>query len=298
MSLKLKVKRVRQLLGRPTERLLLLEGRRAAWEVAQLPATTPLARAGFGVFSQHDEDGIVQFLVSHLEIKHKTFIEFGVENYEESNTRFLMMNDNWQGMVMDSSEENIAYITQDKISLRWDLQARCSFITRDNINDLLHQSGFDEDLGLLSIDINGNDYWIWEAIQSMRPRIVISEYNSVFGRQPVTIPYQADFDRTKAHYSFLYYGCSLSALAYLAKKKGYILVGSNQRGLNAFFVRQDIAGKLPERSAEEAYVASHFRESRDANGNFTRLREAERRKAIAHLPAINVITGQTLPLGE
>jgi hypothetical protein len=298
VSLKLRLKRVRRQLEHSTERLLFLEGRRAAWEVAQLAPTTPLARAGFGVFSQHDEDGIIQFLISHLEIKNPTFIEFGVENYEESNTRFLLMNENWQGLVMDASQENVAYIREDKISRRWDLQAKCSFITRDNINDLLRQSGFDEDLGLLSIDIDGNDYWIWEAIDCVRPRIVIVEYNSLFGLDPVSIAYQADFYRTKAHYSNLYYGCSLSALAYLADKKGYILVGSNQRGNNAFFVRKDIAGSVPQRSAQEAYVASHFRESRGPDGKFTRLREHERRKAIAHLPVVNVITGKTANLGE
>lgn len=298
MSLKLRLKRIRGALDRSTEKLLLLEGRRMAWEVVQLPATTPLERAGFRVFSQNDEDGIIQFLIGHLEVKNPTFAEFGVENYEESNTRFLLMNQNWQGIVMDASEENIAYIREDKISDMWDLQARCSFITRENINGLLRQSGFDEDLGLLSIDIDGNDYWIWQTIDCMRPRIVIVEYNSVFGVEPVSIPYQADFFRTKAHYSNLYYGCSLAALAYLAKEKGYILVGCNQRGNNAFFVRRDIAGALPERSVQEAYVASRFRESRDTSGKLTFLRKSERRKAIAHLPVVNVVTGQTSTLGE
>jgi len=297
LSLKLKLKCVRRQLGYFTEKLLLLEGRRAAWEVSQLPITTPLERAGFGVFSQHDEDGIIQFLISHLDIKHRTFIEFGVENYEESNTRFLLMNDNWQGMVLDCSQENIAYIRNDKISRRWDLQAEESFITLDNINGLLQSSGFDSDLGLLSVDIDGNDYWIWEAVKSVNPRIVIVEYNSVFGRDPVSIPYQADFFRTKAHHSNLYYGCSLSALTYLANQKGYVLAGSNQRGNNVFFVRKDIAGGLPARTAEEAYVDSHFRESRDSDGKFTRLRKSERRKTIAHLPVVNVVTGQTAPLG-
>jgi len=298
LSLKLRLKGVRRQLGYSTERLLLLEGKRAAWEVSQLPITTDLKRAGFGVFSQHDEDGIIQFLISHLEIKNPTFVEFGVENYEESNTRFLLMNDNWQGMIMDSSEENIAYVRNDKISRRWDLQAKCSFITLDNINALLRESGFDPDMGLLSIDIDGNDYWIWEAVDSVQPRIVILEYNSVLGRDPVSIPYQSDFYRTKAHFSNLYYGCSLSALTYLANKKGYILAGSNQRGNNVFFVRKDIAGALPERTPQEEYVSSHFRESRDPHGAFTRLREAERRKAIAHLPVVNVVTGKTSPLGE
>jgi hypothetical protein len=298
VSLRLKAERLRRRLGPFGERLILLEGRRAAWDVAQFPVTANLKKVGFGIFSQFDEDGIIQFLISHLEIKNETFIEFGVEHYEESNTRFLLINDNWQGMVMDGSKENIAYIENDRVSRRFDLQARCVFITKDNINDIIRSSGFGEDLGLLSVDIDGNDYWVWEAINVVHPRIVVAEYNSVFGADPVSVPYRADFERTKAHYSNLYYGCSLSALAHLARLKGYILVGSNLRGNNAFFIRKDIAGSFSEISPKDAYVSSHFRESRDARGELTHLREADRRRVIAHLPVVNVVTGQTSALGE
>lgn len=298
MSLKLKADRFRRRVGPFGERLILLEGRRAAWEVAKLPVTTLLKRAGFGVFSQFDEDGIIQFLISHVEIKNQTFIEFGVEHYEESNTRFLLMNDNWQGLVMDGSEENVDYIKNDRVSRKYDLQSYCEFITKDNINELIRRAGFDPDLGLLSVDIDGNDYWVWEAINSIQPRIVVSEYNSVLGLDPVSIPYQADFFRTKAHYSNLYYGCSLSALTHLAGKKGYVFVGSNLRGNNAFFIRKDLAGSFRELSAQEGYVSSLFREGRDKKGNMTLLRGLARRKLISHLPVVNVVTGQTAPLGE
>jgi hypothetical protein len=298
VSLKLKADRFRRRIGPFGEKLILLEGRRAAWEVAKLPVATPLKRAGFGVFSQFDEDGIIQFLINHVEIKNQTFIEFGVEHYEESNTRFLLMNDNWQGLVMDGSEENVDYIKNDRVSRKYDLQSYCEFITKDNINELIRRAGFDPDLGLLSVDIDGNDYWVWEAINSIQPRIVISEYNSVLGLDPVSIPYQADFFRTKAHYSNLYYGCSLSALTHLAGKKGYVFVGSNLRGNNAFFIRKDLAGSFRELTAQEGYVSSLFREGRDKKGNMTLLRGAARRKLISHLPVVNVVTGQTAPLGE
>jgi hypothetical protein len=296
MNWKLKVKRIRRQFEYYNERLLLLEGRRAAWQVAQLPVTTDLPRTGFRVFSQNEEDGIIQFLISHLEIRNRTFVEFGVENYEESNTRFLLINNNWQGMVMDGLEENIAYIRTDKDLWRWDLQARCAFVTTENINALLSRSGFDEELGLLSIDVDGNDYWIWESIQSVRPHIVIVEYNSMFGLQPVSVPYDPAFDRTKAHFSKLYYGCSLSALQYLAERKGYSLIGSNLSGNNAFFVRDDIRGEVPKRQASDAYVYSHFRESRDQNGDMSYLRGEQRKSAIAHLPVVNVVTEEVKPL--
>ena len=298
MSFRLKAERFRRRAIPFAERQILLEGRRAAWDVAKMPITTPLKRAGFGVFSQFDEDGIIQFLISHVEIKNQTFVEFGVEHYEESNTRFLMINDNWQGMVMDGSQENVDYIKNDKISRKYDLQSYCEFITKENIDELILRTGFDQDLGLLSVDIDGNDYWVWEAIHSIRPRIVVAEYNSVFGLDPVSTPYQPDFVRTKAHHSNLYYGCSLSALTHLAGKKGYIFAGSNLRGNNAFFVRKDVAGALPQLTAQEGYVSSLFREGRDAKGNMTLHRGAARRKVIAHLPVVNVVTGQTAPLGE
>src|SRR5208282_419804 len=214
------------------EAALLLSGKEMAWRVACMPPNTDFRKVGFKVFSQFDEDGIIQYLINTLPIANRTFIEFGVENYEESNTRFLLLNDHWQGMVLDARGADIRYIQRDKIYWQYDLQAKQTWITRENINTLLSDAGFGSDVGLLSIDIDGNDYWIWEAIQSVRPLIVIIEYNSLFGLQPVAVPYKEDFDRTSAHYSNLYYGASLGALQHLAHKKGYLLVGSNVLGHN------------------------------------------------------------------
>ena len=217
------------------ETTLLLLGKEMAWRVSAIPPNTDFRKVGFKVFSQFDEDGIIQYLINKLPIESKTFVEFGVENYEESNTRFLLVNDHWQGMVLDARASDIRYIQQDKIYWQYDLQAKCTWITRENINALLLDAGFGEDLGLLSIDIDRNDYWIWKAIQSVRPLIVVIEYNSLFGLRPIAVPYKEDFERTVAHYSNLYYGASLGALQHLAQKKGYLLLGSNVLGHNAFF---------------------------------------------------------------
>src|SRR5271163_3905375 len=249
--------------GARGEAALLLSGKEMAWRVACMPPNTDFRRVGFKVFSQFDEDGIIQYLINTLPIANRTFIEFGVENYEESNTRFLLLNDHWQGMVLDARGADIRYIQEDKIYWQYDLQAKCTWITRENINAVLRDAGFGEEVGLLSIDIDGNDYWIWEAIQSVRPWIVIVEYNSLFGLRPIAVPYKEDFARTTAHFSHLYYGASLGALEQLARKKGYLLLGSNVWGHNAFFVRADIAREFRGVALEEAYVASKFRESRD-----------------------------------
>lgn len=249
----------------------------------------------FKVFSQWGEDGIIQYLIHSVEIPNKIFVEFGVQNYEESNTRFLLMNDNWKGLVLDGSQEYIEYIKRDPIYWRYNLKAEKQFITKDNINNILINNGIQGDIGLLSVDIDGNDYWVWEAINVIQPRIVICEYNSIFGpKLKVTTPYQEDFVRDKYHYSFLAYGASINALKDLAVSKGYRLVAGNKAGNNVFFVREDMLEKsgLQECLVEEAYRESQFREGRDQNGTLTFAPMMERRKQIEGVQIYNLEIGQ------
>lgn len=297
-GLKLAFKKVRRKIPSNTAATLLLLGQQISRQVAVAPPNESFRKVGFKVFSQWDEDGIVQYLISHLPIPNKTFIEFGVEDYEESNTRFLLLKDHWQGMVLDACESDIRFIQTDRIYWEFDLQAKCAWIKRENIDSLLCGSGFSEDVGLLSIDIDGNEYWVWEAIQSIKPRIVIVEYNSLFGLEPVSVPYKEDFHKLSAHYSGLYYGCSLAALCHLACKKGYILVGSNVWGHNAFFIRSDVASEFRGLKAEEVYLPSKYRDSRDPAGNLTYLRGKDRMKLIEHLPVTNVVTRRDALLKE
>ena len=243
----------------------------------------------FQVYSQWGEDGIIQHLIGKVEIPNKIFIEFGVEDYKEANTRFLLQNNNWSGLVMDASENNIQKIKSDAIYWRYNLKAECCFIDKDNINDIIKRNGISGDIGILSIDIDGNDYWIWNAIDCISPRIVICEYDSLLGsKKAVTTPYDKTFHRSKAHYSFLYGGASIKALNNLAEKKGYVLAGSNSVGLNLFFVRKDVAQNIKPVSVEEAYVKAIFRNSRDENGNLSYLSLDEGRKLIGDLPVFDI----------
>jgi hypothetical protein len=243
----------------------------------------------FKVYSQFGEDGIIQYLIHHIDIKSRNFIEFGVQNYEESNTRFLLTNNNWSGLVIDSDKQNTEYIQQDEIYWRQDLTAITSFITTKNINEIITNSGFSGELGILSIDIDGNDYWIWEAIDVVSPTIVVVEYNSLFGSQnAISIPYEEQFTRSDAHFSTLYFGASLKALCILAKKKGYAFVGSNSSGCNAFFVRQDKLGEIPELTPELGYVKFKFRQARDQSGNMTYLSFEDSIKLIQDMPVYDI----------
>ncbi len=253
----------------------------------------------FKVYSQWGEDGIIDHLVQRVAVTSRSFVEFGVENYTEANTIFLLKHRNWRGLVIDGSADNIHTIKRRTEYWRYDLRAEASFITRDNINDIIRRNGFQGDIGLLSVDIDGNDYWIWETIECANPCIVIAEYNSLFGpTAKLSTPYRADFVRSQADPTNMYYGASIAAFADLAERKGYGLVAGNSAGNNVFFVRNDLLGTLKTLTPQQAYVEAAFREAHTPQGEVTHLAFRERQSVIAHLPLVDVVSGKTTSLKE
>jgi hypothetical protein len=270
-----RVRRVQEALGR-------IENRQVA--------SAGLADAEFRVYSQWGEDGILQHLLRHTAIERRLFVEFGVQDYRESNTRFLLANNNWSGLIIDGSRENVARIVSDDIYWQHNLKAVCAFVTRENINQLLRDNGLEGDIGLLSIDIDGNDYWVWEAIDVVSPVLVAIEYNWRFGpARRVSIPYDPAFVRERAHSSMVYYGAGLAALHALGKRKGYDLVGCNSAGNNAFFVRADRRpSSLSARKPADCFVAGRFREARGVDGSMTGQTPEEECAILADLPVLDV----------
>lgn len=254
-----RVHKIQEALGRIEARQLAAQG------------SKNLVENEFRVFSQWGEDGIIQYLVSAVNIDRKIFIEFGVQNYTESNTRFLLINNNWSGLIIDSDQAHIDYIRSDPLYWQYNLKSEKAFITCENINALISAAGIQGEVGLLSIDIDGNDYWVWKAIEVISPVIVIVEYNARFGVDAaVTVPYDPGFIREHAHPSRLYFGASLKALFLLGEEKGYAFVGCNSAGNNAFFVRRDrMPDSVPSLSVSEGFVRHQYRESRDALGQLT-----------------------------
>lgn len=252
-----------------------------------------LDQVEFSVFSQNGEDGIIDFLIELLEIEQNpnyqnAFVEFGVQNYTESNTRFLLQKRNWFGCVIDGSKENINYIKHDNIYWKHDLEAICSFITKDNIDkiisDWLISRGL-KNIALLSIDIDGVDYYVWENISCISPAIVVVEFNALFGSEAkITVPYRDDFIRGKAHYSHLFFGASMQALIHLGRLKGYHFVGGDKSGTNLFFVKECLLDKcknIKTRSPQE-YCNYHLaRQSRSRGGGLNFLHTHQRLQEIA-----------------
>jgi hypothetical protein len=251
------------------------------------------------VFSQWGEDGILAWLTSQLDGIARIFVEFGVENYQESNTRHLLQSRNWRGLVIDGSRENVADIRRQDFHWRHELSAVCAFIDRDNINALIGDRGFKGEIGLLSVDIDGNDYWVWQAIDVVSPAIVVCEYNAVLGdRLALTVPYQAAFLRSVAHHSCLYFGASIQAIIQLAERKGYTFIGTTSTGCNAFFVRNDYASRVVPKLERISLFPSSVREARDSAGTLQFTSGTQRAQVIAGLPFVNTETGTTATLAE
>lgn len=255
----------------------------------EISILSSLAEVEFKVFSQWGDDGIIQYLINKLNISKKEFIEFGVENYRESNTRFLLVNNRWRGLIFDSSQKNIDTIKDDEIYWRYDITAANEFITTENINNLIEKNGFTGNIGLLHIDIDGNDYWIWKAVTVVNPDIVIMEYNGLWGKdKAVTIPYKADFNAESAHYSRIYFGSSLKALYKLANEKGYFFAGCNSAGVNAYFINNRYRGIIPEVTLESGFVMPFGRQTRNKEGKLDFLSSSEAAKLLKGLKVFNV----------
>lgn len=281
------------------ERLVMLQCSAIAGTNRARNRIRNLSDVEFQGFSQWGEDGIIDWLVERLPGIPKTFVEFGVEDYREANTRLLLQHRNWCGLVMDGSEANIRSIQAQDLYWRHDLTARCAFIDRDNINQVIVASGLQGDIGLLSIDIDGNDYWIWQAIDAVSPVIVVCEYNAVLGdRYALTVPYRADFQRTREHHSNLYFGASIPALVALGRSKDYSFVGTTSTGCNAFFVRNDHAESITAAVERICAFPSKFREARDTAGGLLFTSGKQRRTLIDHLALMDPVSGVSRDLAS
>ena len=247
----------------------------------------------FQIFSQFGDDGIIQYLIQELKIEDKTFIEFGVENYDEANTRLLLESFGWSGLVIDASKTNVLHIIKQDYYWRNNLNVACDFITKENINKILENNNFKKKIGILSIDIDGNDYWIWKEITNVDPSIVIVEYNARFGSEnSVTIPYKENFNRMNTNFNNLYYGASLSALTKLAKEKNYSLIGTNSNGNNAYFIKNDLLPNehniLKAKKPNECFNTNSFKEFRDKKNNIVSLTHEQELKILEKAELIKI----------
>jgi hypothetical protein len=213
---------------------------------------------GFRVYSQNEEDGILAEIIRRIGATNRRFVEFGVGDGLENNTLYWLMQ-GWTGLWIDGNAENITAIRDRCASLidREQLGVRQAFIDADNIELLLAEAGTPEEPDILSIDIDGNDYWVWRAISAYRPRAVVIEYNAGMGP---SADWKQTYDAYWVWQGTRNFGASLKALELLGKEKGYCLVGCSIKGMNAFFVREDLVGNHFQRpfTAEQHYEPPRY----------------------------------------
>jgi hypothetical protein len=195
--------------------------------------------------------GVLLAALAQTGVGTRRFVDIGCGS-SGGTTVFLSVEMGWEGLLIDGSEEAIArrrhvFETTGARSLH-------SFITRENVNGLLEENGMTGDIDVLSIDIDGNDYWIWDAVEVAQPRVVVAEYNWRLGAtEAITVPYRPDFDRKEGGLPQGYHGASLAALASLARKKGYRLVACDPDGDNSFYIKDGLAPDIPEVEPALAY---------------------------------------------
>lgn len=217
----------------------------------------------FKIYTKHGTDGILAHIFSRIGVVNHDFVEMGVEAGRECNTANLSLNFGWRGLLIDANEEWIRLAgTFYKERLRdqaSNIKIKAHFITAENINQILKSNGLTGEIDLLSIDIDGNDYWVWQAIDAINPRVVVIEYNPALGHHSLAIKYDPKHRYQPREVHPLYFGASLNALTKLAKSKEYILVGCDSYGQDAFFIRKDIAkNKFIELSPEEAFYPNPY----------------------------------------
>ena len=225
------------------------------WPPAGTNPAAGLGQYEYSYLSQNGEDGIIRFLFSEIGFQSRRLVEFGF-GATQCNSLRLILQEGFTGLLMDGSEETCDFFNRAarKKGLTG-VEAHCTFLTRENLNQTIRERGVSGEIDFLSLDVDGNDYWFWEALDCVSPRVACIEYNAGMGPTVSwTVPYDPRFERYAKHPSGFFHGASLRALESLGKRKGWRLIGCDSTGTNAFFLRDDVAAPaLPTLTAAEAF---------------------------------------------
>ncbi len=237
------------------------------------------------VFSQNGEDGIIDYLLETLSIKKPKFIEIGVGDYSEANTRYIFETRSLKGLIIDCNKSLRNKVEKNVKLWKGDLRIVEARVNSENILDILFNENFKDNIDLFSLDIDGVDYWVLKSLPRNFSKIAIIEYNPYFGyKKSITVPNIKDFDRSSYHHSMLCFGMSLKASINLMEKKNFVFVGSNLMRNNAFFVRKDLFKSLSieaiNKSDLKNHVNANFREGRNKYGKLSYFSKKEILKTI------------------
>ncbi|HEX2608721.1 MAG TPA: hypothetical protein VHK91_15165 [Flavisolibacter sp.] len=230
---------------------------------SRVASATSVRDAAGDLFTYHGEDGIIQYLLNQVTDIPPVFVDIGAGDCIKGNCATLAVHQQWKGLFIDADPFQIGTGRSFYARVLPAAQKRLQFLARyarpDTINNLLLKSGLEGAVGLLSIDIDGNDYWIWEALDVIQPMLVVIEAKVEFGLHNVVVPYS-----NKNHPSFdrMNNGASVTALRNLGRRKGYVLVASNPQGYNLFFLRKEnVRHPLRELTPDEVLQSQEAKDS-------------------------------------
>lgn len=252
----------------------------------------------FKVFSQFGEDGILSYLFFRIGTIKPNILEVGAGNFTECNSRFSVQAQSANAYLVDGRIDLISNLNSSDLRWRSLVEAEEIIVTPENINGIIQRAQrFLGEIDLISLDIDGIDYWILEQINLRNVSLLVCEYNPLFGSNyELTIPKSFEFDRSKAHYSNLYYGMSLRAAIRVANKNGMVFIGTNRVGNNAFFIQGKLLHLLdipvPDTQDLEIFCNWKIRESRDSHGHLTFLEYSDAQKLISNEKLLNLETGR------
>ena len=252
-----------------------------------------LNQVEYKVFSQSGEDGIIDFLLSNLNIEKPKFIEIGVGDYSEANTRFLYERCSPKGLIIDCLNDLENKISKNIKLWTGDLKIVENYINSKNLIKILEENDFINDIDFFSLDIDGIDYWILEKLPSNFTKVAVIEFNANFGDElEITVPNMENFNRTEYHFSNLCFGMSIKAAINLMEKKNYYFIGTNLMRTNAFFISKDYSKDkyFPNIEIKNKLTVSdvNFRESRDKNGKLSFLSGKDKIEKIKECEVIDL----------
>ena len=280
------------------EKNLINSGKILSIKHSKFKKIKDISNVEFRVFSQWGEDGIIDWLTNQVPNIPKNFLEIGTEDYKESNTRFLLINKNWNGILIEGNENDVKKIKNDRIYWKHNIKIINKFINLSNIDSILNNLDFKNKFGLISLDIDGIDYWILKKLKKLKPVIFICEFNPIFGhKQMITVPYKKSFNRHKEHYSNSYFGTSIAAIQNLLKKD-YLFIGSNSAGNNGFFINKNYNKFFYNKIKNYKIFESKYRENRNKKNKLTFFNKDESIQTIKNKKILDIKKNKILKIHD
>ncbi len=299
LNLKYKIKKtIKSIYSDEFDKKIILEAKRLGLKNNKLSKISDLSKVEFRVFSQWGEDGIIDWLINKIKKIPNSFLEIGTEDYKESNTRYLLLNNGWDGYLIEGDKSATKKIKQDRIFWKYNLNLAEKYLNLSNFDEIIKELKIPKKIGLISLDIDGNDYWILQKLKFFKPVIFICEFNPLFGyKKSISVPYKKIFNRTKEHYSNLYFGASIKAIQNTLKKE-FIFIGTNSAGNNAFFINKKFKKYIVPKIKKYKIYRSKFKESRNKSNKLNYLNKKQSINLLKNKKIIDLKNNKILTIKE